>query len=70
MIMYAGKFLLNPCPDCIRIPEGGICRGECPDGQALRLYEAIKHGDEKHRAWLFAALHAYFRGEPIPQEQR
>ena len=30
------------------------------------LYEAIAHGDAEHKAWLKAALEAYFAGEPLP----
>lgn len=32
------------------------------------LFEAIEHGDEKHRAWLKAALTAFFAGKPVPRE--
>lgn len=35
---------------------------------ATELFEAIKHGDEKHQAWLKAALTAYYNGQPIPRE--
>lgn len=30
------------------------------------LFLAIAHGDETHQAWLREALHAWFRGEPLP----
>ncbi len=30
------------------------------------LYEALKHGDEEHRAWLREAIAAVFDGDPVP----
>ena len=33
----------------------------------IGLYEAIAHGDEKHKQWLKAALEAFFKGGQIPQ---
>jgi len=32
------------------------------------LFDAIKHGDEKHREWLNAAINAHYNGNPIPKE--
>lgn len=29
------------------------------------LYEAIKHGDDEHQAWLKNAIEKHFRGEPV-----
>jgi hypothetical protein len=34
---------------------------------ALKLYEAIKHGDDEHKVWLKEAILAYFRNEPVPE---
>lgn len=31
------------------------------------LFEAIKHGDEAHRQWLYDALDAYFAGKSVPR---
>ncbi len=31
------------------------------------LFEAIRHGDEAHQSWLCEALHAFFKGEPMPE---
>lgn len=31
-----------------------------------RLYAAIAHGDEVHRAWLKEAMYAFLEGKPIP----
>jgi hypothetical protein len=33
---------------------------------AEQLYEALKHGDDIHRAWLREAIIAFFAGQPIP----
>lgn len=33
---------------------------------ANSLYEAIKHGDQEHRAWLKEALDNWFAGKPVP----
>lgn len=30
------------------------------------LFDAIKHGDEKHQIWLKAAIEAHFQHKPIP----
>lgn len=30
------------------------------------IYEALKHGDEEHQAWLREAIAAVFDGDPIP----
>lgn len=32
------------------------------------LFRDIAHGDDKHRAWLRAALDAFFAGEPVPPQ--
>lgn len=32
----------------------------------LALFEAIKHGDEKHQEWLWEAIQAFATGKPIP----
>jgi hypothetical protein len=34
---------------------------------ADRLFEATKHGDEKHQAWLQSALRAFFSGADVPK---
>jgi hypothetical protein len=34
--------------------------------QAAALYEAIKHGDDAHKAWLREAVAAWFNGQPVP----
>lgn len=31
------------------------------------LYDAIKHGDEKHRSWLKQAIDNHFAGLPMPE---
>lgn len=31
------------------------------------LYDAIAHGDEKHRIWLKAAIAAHFGNQPLPE---
>ncbi len=31
-----------------------------------RLFDALKHGDDEHRAWLKGAINAFFEGRPIP----
>jgi bacterioferritin (cytochrome b1) len=36
------------------------------DTKADDLWEAIKHGDEAHQAWLKDAIRAYFEGKKIP----
>ncbi len=33
---------------------------------ADQLYEAIKHGDDEHRAWLRTACTNFFAGESVP----
>lgn len=30
------------------------------------LYEALKHGDTDHSAWLYDAIYAYFHDQVIP----
>lgn len=40
------------------------------DKKAEDLFNAIAHGDEKHRAWLKAAVDAFYQGKPIPEEQK
>lgn len=37
---------------------------------AAALYDAIKHGDDRHREWLRAALMAFAAGEPLPQPDK
>jgi hypothetical protein len=32
------------------------------------LFDAIKHGDAKHQAWLLSAIEAHFAGLPVPRE--
>ena len=34
------------------------------------LYEAIKHGDDEHRAWLREALVLHFAGLPVPPRRK
>lgn len=34
--------------------------------EAEALFEAIKHGDEGHQAWLRATIHAFFNEEDPP----
>ena len=34
------------------------------------LYEAIKHGDDEHRAWLREALILHFAGLPVPPPRK
>ena len=29
------------------------------------LYDAIAHGDDKHRAWLKEAIESHFSGKPV-----
>ena len=36
---------------------------------AASVYEAIKHGDDQHRAWLRDALTAIWAGQPVPELQ-
>jgi hypothetical protein len=31
------------------------------------LFDAIKHGDEKHQQWLKEAIEAHFEGQPVPE---
>jgi hypothetical protein len=31
-----------------------------------RLYAAIAHGDDEHRAWLREAVDNFFAGKPVP----
>jgi hypothetical protein len=31
------------------------------------LFDAIKHGDEEHQAWLKSAIEAHFAGNPMPE---
>ena len=31
------------------------------------LFEFLKHGDEKHQAWLREAIDAFFAGKPRPE---
>lgn len=33
------------------------------------LYNAISHGDEKHRAWLKRAIDSHFGGQPVETVQ-
>lgn len=35
-------------------------------GRVGTLFDAIKHGDEDHRAWLKEAIAAHFAGQPVP----
>lgn len=37
-----------------------------PRGEAVALYDAIKHGDEVHREWLREALECWYGGRSIP----
>lgn len=39
-------------------------------GEPDKLYEAIKHGDDRHRQWLHAALTAFATGAPIPEPDK
>lgn len=39
----------------------------CEAEAGERLFEAIQHGDDEHRAWLKEAITAFFAGEPVPQ---
>jgi hypothetical protein len=34
------------------------------------LFEFLKHGDEKHQAWLKEALDAFFEGKERPEEKK
>jgi len=34
--------------------------------RATTLFDAIKHGDEKHQAWLKEAIDAHLSGHPVP----
>lgn len=38
--------------------------GEAAD-KIESLYDAIAHGDEKHRAWLKQAIEDHFAGKPV-----
>ncbi len=40
-----------------------------PNITAASIYEAIKHGDERHREWLKTALENVFAGLPVKAEQ-
>jgi hypothetical protein len=35
---------------------------------AETLWQYLKHGDDRHQAWLKRALYAFFRNQPIPKE--
>jgi hypothetical protein len=35
-------------------------------GEGEALYDAIKHGDEVHRAWLREAISKFYAGKPVP----
>jgi hypothetical protein len=37
------------------------------DLRVRTLFDAIKHGDEDHQAWLRAAIDAHFAGKPKPE---
>lgn len=34
--------------------------------QIQKLFNALEHGDDAHRAWLFEAITAHFEGKDIP----
>lgn len=34
------------------------------------LFEAIKHGDEKHQTWLKQAIEDHFAGRPVNSPER
>lgn len=36
-------------------------------GQRDALFDFVKHGDEKHRAWLREAIDAFYAGLPRPE---
>lgn len=36
------------------------------DYYSKSLYEALKHGDAEHSAWLYDAIYAYFHDQPVP----
>lgn len=44
----------------------GVMRSEMESRQAT-LFDAIKHGDANHQAWLKGAISAHFSGKEIPK---
>lgn len=38
------------------------------DAQVRSLFEAIRHGDEKHQQWLRLAIIDHFEGRPVQRE--
>lgn len=37
-----------------------------PEGFADRIFAALAHGDERHRAWLREAIGNHLAGKPVP----
>lgn len=36
------------------------------EAQQTKLYEALAHGDDEHRAWLWEAIECFFADKPVP----
>jgi hypothetical protein len=51
------------CPSCGRSSR----HNRMPRIARARLFEYLKHGDEKHQAWLREAIEAFFDHKPRPE---
>lgn len=55
----------------MRVSEEGRVTMELEELEAKveSLFDAIKHGDKEHKAWLKEAIKCHFMGKPIPKQR-
>lgn len=58
---------MNECPKCLRSVKELMLEEINYFGSKIEsLFDAIKHGDDEHRAWLKEAIEKHFADLPVP----